>query len=452
MEDTIAAISTALGVGAISIVRLSGKEAIQIVNEIWKGSDLIKSPTHKIHYGKIVEKEKEIDEVLVSIMRAPNTYTGEDIVEINCHGGIATTNKILELVLEHGSRLARPGEFTERRFLNGKIDLIQAQGIKDLVDATTDEKRALAMNQLNGKVSSKIENLRQEILEKILAQIEVNIDYPEYEDIEQLTNEQILPELKNIKNKMQDILKESKNGVMIQQGIKTSIIGRPNVGKSSLLNALLGEEKAIVTDIEGTTRDIVEGEIVISGVPFHIIDTAGIRKSEQLVEQIGIKKSLEMIDQSELVLFVLNNHEKLTDQDRTILKKIENKNKIIIINKTDLKTNLEIDQLPKEECVFMSTLKEQGLDDLKEKMKELFHLEKIQTEDPTYLTNANSISFLKQAIASIDQAIDGISKNMPIDMVEIDIKKAWDELGLIIGKTYQDELINQLFSQFCLGK
>jgi len=325
MEDTIAAISTALGVGAISIVRLSGKEAIQIVNEIWKGSDLIKSPTHKIHYGKIVEKEKEIDEVLVSIMRAPNTYTGEDIVEINCHGGIATTNKILELVLEHGSRLARPGEFTERRFLNGKIDLIQAQGIKDLVDATTDEKRALAMNQLNGKVSSKIENLRQEILEKILAQIEVNIDYPEYEDIEQLTNEQILPELKNIKNKMKDILKESKNGVMIQQGIKTSIVGRPNVGKSSLLNALLGEEKAIVTDIEGTTRDIVEGEIVISGVPFHIIDTAGIRKSEQLVEQIGIKKSLEMIDQSELVLFVLNNHEKLTDQDRTILKKIEDK-------------------------------------------------------------------------------------------------------------------------------
>ena len=452
MEDTIVAISTALGVGAISIVRVSGKEAIDIVNKIFKGKDLTTAKTHTINYGKIIEKEKEIDEVLVSIMKAPNKYTGEDIVEINCHGGIATTNKILELVLENRARLARPGEFTERRFLNGKIDLIQAQGIKDLIDATSDEKRALAMNQLSGRVSSMIDDLRQEILEKILANIEVNIDYPEYEDIKKLTNEDILPNLIDIKNKMEKILQESKNGIMIQQGIKTSIVGRPNVGKSSLLNALLEENKAIVTDIEGTTRDIVEGEILVCGVPFHVIDTAGIRKSDQLVEQIGIQKSLELIEQSELVLFVLNNNEPMTEEDKSILKKLEHKNKIIIINKTDLPTKLELNGIPEKECVWISASNHTGIDQLKDKMKELFSLEKIKTEDPTYLTNANSISSLKNAITSIEQAIQGIEQEMPIDMVEIDIKNAWDELGIIIGKTYQDELINQLFSQFCLGK
>ena len=452
MEDTIAAISTALGVGAISVVRLSGSEAIQIVNKIFKGKDLTKVKTHTIHYGKVVEHGKEIDEVLVSVMKAPHTYTSEDIVEINCHGGIATTNKILELVLENGCRLARPGEFTERRFLNGKIDLIQAQGIKDLIDATSDEKRALAMNQLSGKVSSMIENLRQEILENILANIEVNIDYPEYEDIKKLTNEDILPNLQKIKKKMEDILKESRNGIMIQQGIKTSIVGRPNVGKSSLLNALLEENKAIVTDIEGTTRDIVEGEILVCGVPFHVIDTAGIRKSDHLVEQIGIQKSLDLIDQSELVLFVLNNNEPFTDEDRKILEKLEGKNKIVVINKTDLPTKIKLENIPEEDCVWISAGKQEGIQLVKDKMKEIFSLEKIQTEDPTYLTNANSISSLKNAITSIDQAIEGIHQEMPIDMVEIDIKNAWDELGYIIGKTYQDELINQLFSQFCLGK
>ena len=452
MEDTIAAISTALGIGAISIVRVSGKEAIEIVNQIFKSKNLTNVPSHTIHYGKIMDKNKEIDEVLVSVMKAPNTYTSEDIVEINCHGGIATTNKILELVLEHGARLARPGEFTERRFLNGKIDLIQAQGVKDLIAATTDEKRALAVNQLNGKVSSKIEQLRQEILEQIIANIEVNIDYPEYEDIKKLTNEDIFPKLINIKNKMNHILEESKNGIMIQNGIKTSIIGRPNVGKSSLLNTLLGENKAIVTEIEGTTRDIVEGEIIVSGIPFHIIDTAGIRKSDQLVEQIGIQKSFELIEKSELVLFVLNNNEELTEEDQKILEKLEGKNKIIIINKTDLPNKLNLEKNLLQESVMISALNETGIDDLKNKMKQIFHLEQIQTEDPTYLTNANSISFLKNAMTDIEQAIDGIKNNMPIDMVEIDIKNAWDNLGLIIGKTYQDELINQLFSQFCLGK
>ncbi|MBS7020912.1 MAG: tRNA uridine-5-carboxymethylaminomethyl(34) synthesis GTPase MnmE [Firmicutes bacterium] len=452
MEDTIVAISTALGVGAISIVRVSGKDSISIVNQIFDGKDLKKVNSHTIHYGKIVENKQEIDEVLVSVMKSPRTYTMEDIVEINCHGGIATTNKVLELLLTKGCRLARPGEFTERRFLNGKIDFIQAQGIKDLIDAKTDETRILALNQVNGKVSQMIEAIRQQILEKVVAQIEVNIDYPEYEDIKQLTNNDILPSLEEILNKMKKILAESRNGVMIKEGIKTSIIGRPNVGKSSLLNALIEENKAIVTDIEGTTRDIVEGEIRIDGISFHIIDTAGIRKSDNLVEQIGVQKSLELIENSELVLFVLNNNETLTQSDIEILDKLKEKETIIIINKKDLEQKLEIEKLPIKDCIFISALVQEGMEDVKNKMRELFQLEQIKTEDPTYLTNANSIAFLKNAISHIEDAIHGIEQDFPIDMVEIDVKTAWEELGSIIGKTYQDELIHQLFSQFCLGK
>ena len=323
--------------------------------------------------------------------------------------------------------------FTQNFYLLKKADFNNIHALKTIIDST--------------------ENITfKGILEDILANIEVNIDYPEYEDIKKLTNEDILPNLQKIKQKMEHILKESRNGIMIQQGIKTSIVGRPNVGKSSLLNALLEENKAIVTDIEGTTRDIVEGEILVCGVPFHIIDTAGIRKSDHLVEQIGIQKSLELIDQSELVLFVLNNNEPFTEDDRKIWNKLKDKNKIVVINKTDLPTKLQLHEIPEENCVWISAGKQEGINLVKEKMKEIFSLEHIQTEDPTYLTNANSISSLKNAITSIDQAITGIHQEMPIDMVEIDIKNAWDELGLIIGKTYQDELINQLFSQFCLGK
>ena len=450
MEDTIAAISTALGVGAISIIRISGPDSLNIVNNLFD-KDLTKAKTHTIHYGHIINNNQIVDEVLVSVMLAPKTFTKEDVIEINCHGGISTTNKVLELLLTTGARLAEPGEFTKRAFLNGRIDLTEAEGIMNLIEAKSDISRQLSINQLTGSVSNLIEDLRTDLI-NIISNIEVNIDYPEYEDIKKLTNEDIFPKLINIKNKMNHILEESKNGIMIQNGIKTSIIGRPNVGKSSLLNTLLGENKAIVTDIEGTTRDIVEGEIIVSGIPFHIIDTAGIRKSDQLVEQIGIQKSFELIEKSELVLFVLNNNEELTEEDQKILEKLEGKNKIIIINKTDLPNKLNLEKNLLQESVMISALNETGIDDLKNKMKQIFHLEQIQTEDPTYLTNANSISFLKNAMTDIEQAIDGIKNNMPIDMVEIDIKNAWDNLGLIIGKTYQDELINQLFSQFCLGK
>lgn len=451
MNDTIAAISTAMGVGAISIIRVSGKESISIVNQIFQGKDLTKVPTHTIHYGHIVEGKEIIDEVLVSVMKAPKTFTAEDVVEINSHGGIATTNKVLELVLQKGARLARPGEFSERAFLNGRIDLVNAEGIMDIINAKSETSRKLAINQLSGKVSNLIHDLRKKMVD-IIANVEVNIDYPEYDDIEVLTNEKILPKLNEIEEDMDKILKESNSGKLIKEGIQTSIIGRPNVGKSSLLNALLEEEKAIVTDIEGTTRDTVEGSFLLDGVEFHMIDTAGIRVSNDLVEQLGVQKSKELIQKSDLVLFVLNNNESLNEEEQTILKELQGKNFIILVNKTDLPQKLEIEKLPQEHLVKMSLQEKKGLETLKEEMKSIFQLGKLETQDLTYLTNARSISILKQAKETLQEVRRGIQNNVPIDMVEIDMKKVWSLLGEIIGETYTEELIDEMFRQFCLGK
>ena len=450
MKDTIAAISTALGVGAISIIRVSGNDAIKIVNSISKRKILETVDSHTITYDHIMEDGKVIDEVLISVMKAPRTFTCEDVVEINAHGGITTTNRILKELLKKGCRLAEPGEFTKRAFLNGRIDLTQAEGIMDLINSKTEKARNLAINQLDGKVSNLINELRNDIIQ-ILANIEVNIDYPEYEDIEELTNEKVRPMLDNLENKMKKILNESENGKLVREGIKTSIIGKPNVGKSSLLNRLLNEEKAIVTDIEGTTRDIVEGTIVIDGILLNMIDTAGIRETNDLVESIGVKKSMELIEKSDLVLYVLNNNDEITENELDILKKLENKNHIIVINKCDLESKLKLPDNTYN-IVKISALEDKGIDELKEKIKELYNFENIETEDLTYLTNARSISLLEKAYECLDSIKVGLDNNMPIDMVEIDIKDMWNILGEITGETYQDELIDQLFSQFCLGK
>lgn len=450
MKDTIAAISTALGVGAISIIRVSGNDAIKIANNITKRKVLETVDTHTITYDHIMEDDKVIDEVLISVMKAPRTFTCEDVVEINAHGGITTTNRILKVLLKNGCRLAEPGEFTKRAFLNGRIDLTQAEGIMDLINSKTEKARNLAINQLDGKVSNLIKDLRNDIIQ-ILANIEVNIDYPEYEDIEQLTNDKVKPMLDNLEKKMKKILNESENGKLVREGIKTSIIGKPNVGKSSLLNRLLNEEKAIVTDIEGTTRDIVEGTISIDGILLNMIDTAGIRETNDIVESIGVKKSMELIDKSDLVLYVLNNNDKITENELDILKKLENKNYIVVINKCDLESNLVLPDNIKN-VVKISALEDKGIDELKEKVKEIYNLENIETEDLTYLTNARSISLLEKAYDCLKEINNGLELNMPIDMVEIDIKEMWSILGEIIGETYQDELIDQLFSQFCLGK
>lgn len=455
MNDTIAAISTALGIGAISIIRVSGNDSIKIVNNIFKGKNLNLVDSHTINYGYIVENERIIDEVLVSVMRKPKTFTTEDVVEINCHGGITTTNKVLELLLMNGCRLAEPGEFTKRAFLNGRIDLLEAEAIGDLINSKSEKARAIAISQMQGKTSNMIRILRKKILE-VLANIEVNIDYPEYEDILVMNNEIVLPKIKEIENDIKKILSNSENGKIIKEGIKTIIIGRPNVGKSSLLNSLLDEEKAIVTDIAGTTRDIVEGQILIDGILLNLIDTAGIRKTDDIVEKIGVEKSYNLIDKANLIIYMLNNNEEINIEDIEILNRIKDKNYIIIINKMDLDNKLNIEKLSsiinQDNVIMMCINQNIGIDNLKEKIKDMFNLEMIETEDYNFLTNARSISILKETLIFISNIYIGIENNMPIDMVEIDIKKVWELLGEIIGETYQDELINQLFSQFCLGK
>ena len=449
MDDTIVAISTSLGVGAISIIRLSGEDSINIVNKIFKGKDLTTVPTHTIHYGYIVDNNEIIDEVLVSIMRTPKTYTKENIVEINCHGGISTTNKVLELVLSNGARLADPGEFTKRAFLNGRIDLVEADGIMNLISSKTETSRKMSINELSGKVSSLITGIRDDLIQ-IISNIEVNIDYPEYEDIEVLSNEKILPSINKIKDTLIKTIKESENGRIINEGINVGIIGRPNVGKSSLLNSLLEEQKAIVTDIEGTTRDIVEGQIKLNGVLLNIIDTAGIRETDNIVEQIGVEKSYKIIDKSDLIIFLLNNNEPLTKEDLQLYNKIKNKTHIIVLNKTDLKQ--VIDLTPIKEEVLKVSLLNNDASIILDKIKELFNLEKLETSDLTYLSNARSISLLKKSLNNISNAIDNINNNDPIDIVELELKDAWSTLGEIIGETYTDELLDELFSRFCLGK
>ena len=449
MNDTIAAISTTLGVGAIAIIRVSGDKAIDIVNKIFKGKNLKKVESHTINYGYIVDNGKEIDEVLVSVMKSPKTFTCEDVVEINTHGGIAITNKVLELLLTHGCRLAEPGEFTKRAFFNGRIDLIEAEGVMDLINSKTEKSRKLAINQVNGEVSKLIKNLRQQIIE-LLANIEVNIDYPEYEDIEIMTINKIKEKTQDIELKLKNILDKSKDSKLIKDGIKTIIIGSPNVGKSSILNRLLNENKAIVTDIAGTTRDIVEGTISIDGIVLNIIDTAGIRKTDDLVEKIGVKKSLDLIEEADLILYVLNNNEIITKDELLVLDKIKNKNNIVIVNKIDLDNKLDKSIL--DNYIELSVKDDIGIDKLRNKIKEMFNLDMIDKGDFTYLSSARSIALVKSALNSLESVNDGIKNNMPIDMVEIDLKQVWSILGEIIGETYSDELIDQLFSQFCLGK
>ena len=449
MEDTIAAISTAQGVGAISIIRVSGAFAIKIVSKIFSNKKFYDAPSHTIHYGYIMDGDEKVDEVLVTIMRAPKTFTKEDIVEINAHGGIMTTDKILELLLVNGCRLAEPGEFTKRAFLNGRIDLTEAEGVMDLLNSKTDISRKIALNQVGGKVSNMISKLRDE-LAGIIANIEVNIDYPEYEDIEEMTIDKINSNLSELESKIDKILKESKKGEVLTNGIKTAIVGKPNVGKSSLLNRLIGEDKAIVTDIKGTTRDSVEATLRIDNLILNLIDTAGIRKTDDVVESIGVDKSLKLIDASDLILFVVNYNEKLSGDDLVILDKLKGKNYITIVNKTDLEKKIDDEKL--SNVVYVSALNDDNIDEIGNKIKKLFNLEKIETTDLTYLTSARSGAILRKVLESVKAVRKGIEDNYPIDMVEIDLKDIWNLLGEIIGESYDEELLDQLFSRFCVGK
>ena len=451
MFDTICAISTTLGVGAISIIRLSGDKSIEIANKIFKGKDLTKVDSHTINYGYIIDGTEIIDEVLVSIMKAPKTYTKEDVVEINCHGGISTTNKILEILLLNGCRLAEPGEFTKRAFLNGRIDLIKAEAVGDLLNSETDKSRKLSINGLTGNITQMINEIRKKLV-SISANIEVNIDYPEYEDAIVLTNTLIKPKIISIKDDLEKLLKESQDGKIIKNGIDVAIVGKPNVGKSSLLNTLLEEEKAIVTNVAGTTRDIVEGKIVLNGIVLNLVDTAGIRNTDDIVEQIGVNKSKEIIEKSNLVILVLNNNEKISTEEIELINKLTNKNLIVYINKNDLESKIDLSKINCKNIVKGNTKNYKNLNELKSKIVEMFNLEKLENNNANYLSNSRQISIVKKAILSLENCLSEIDNNIEIDLLSIDIKECYDLLGEIIGETYKDELLDEIFANFCLGK
>ena len=451
--DTIAAISTPLGEGAIGIVRLSGTDSFAIAQKIFKGKDLNSVASHTLNYGHIVDPDKNeiLDEVMVGAMRSPKTFTREDIIEINTHGGIAVTNEILQLVIREGARLAEPGEFTKRAFLNGRVDLTQAEAVMDIIRAKTDKAMNIAVKQLDGSLSDLINNTRQEIL-NTLAQVEVNIDYPEYDDVEEATTEIIREKTSEFEALLTNLLKTARRGKILREGISTAIIGRPNVGKSSLLNNLLREEKAIVTDIEGTTRDVIEEYVNINGVPLKLVDTAGIRETEDIVEQIGVERSKKALKEADLVLLVLNASEPLTDQDRQLLEISQDSNRIILLNKVDLPEKIEIDQLP-EDHIKISVLKNQNIDQIEDRINALFFENAgLVEQDATYLSNARHISLIEKAVESLQAVNEGLALGMPVDLLQVDLTRTWEILGEITGDAAPDELITQLFSQFCLGK
>lgn len=440
MNDTIAAIATANASGAVSLIRISGEEAIPIVSEMI-GRDLSKQEGYTIVYGTVKEKGEPVDDVLVSIFRAPRSYTGEDVVELGCHGGLFITRKILSIVLGNGARLARRGEFTERAFLNGKMDLSQAEGVNDLINAKDEANARSAMHSMKGSVSKILKPLLED-LTQIIANIEVNIDYPEYDDVHQLTEEEILPRSEAWLKEIERVIDEAEKAVNIREGIDTVILGRPNVGKSSLLNALLEEDKAIVTDIAGTTRDIVEGTVRLDGITLNLIDTAGIRESDDIVEKIGIDRSLKALEKAELVIVVLDASEELTEEDQKLLELTKDKNRIVVFNKND-KKNVD-------EGISISAING-DVEELTNAIKEKYENELLIAEADT-LNNERQIGLAIQAKQSMESAIDTLHAGMELDLVTIDLEKAWTSLKEITGEVGKEDLLDEIFSRFCLGK
>lgn len=458
--DTITAISTPMGEGAIAIVRLSGDDAIMIADKVFRGVNgkrLKDVPSHTIHYGHIVDSRTDevIEEVMVSVMRAPKTFTRENVVEINCHGGLVSVNRVLQLILYSGARLAEPGEFTKRAFLNGRIDLSQAEAVMDLIRAKTDRAMNVAIGQMEGRLSKLIKKLRQEILE-VVAHVEVNIDYPEYDDVEEMTHKMLKEKAHYIRDELKKLLQTSHQGKILREGLSTVIIGRPNVGKSSLLNSFVQENKAIVTDIPGTTRDVIEEYVNVRGVPLRLVDTAGIRETEDIVERIGVERSRKVLKEADLILLVLNFADELTKEDEQLFEAVQGMDVIVIINKTDLEQKIDMEKVKElvkdHRIVTTSLLEDKGVDELEEAIAAMYFQGSIEAQDMTYVSNSRHIALISQALQAIEDVINGIEIGTPIDIIQIDLTRTWDLLGEIIGDSVQDGLINQLFSQFCLGK
>jgi tRNA modification GTPase len=457
LHDTIAAISTPLGEGGIAVIRVSGDDAIAVADRVFKGKrPLNKAATHTVHYGFIVDPAtgERIDEVLVTVMRAPRSFTMEDVVEVGCHGGIVAVRRVLETLLANGARLAEPGEFTKRAFLNGRIDLTQAEAVIDLIRSKSDRASALALKQVEGALSDKIRALR-ETLVSLMAHIEVNIDYPEH-DVEEMTNAHIRDTCRGLLDEVDRLLARSEQGKILREGIVTAIVGKPNVGKSSLLNTLIRENKAIVTDIPGTTRDVIEEYITIRGIPLKLLDTAGIRDTTDVVEKIGVERSRSALAEADLILLVLNYNEPLAEDEVRLIDELRDKQTIVVVNKTDLPQRLDLeyvrDRFAEDRIVPISVKSGRGLEQLEETISRLFFSGEIEGDDSTFVSNIRHIQLLKQAKRSLEEALDGAERWMPIDMIQIDLRSAWEQLGEIIGDAVAESLIDQIFSQFCLGK
>ncbi|ANF95078.1 tRNA uridine-5-carboxymethylaminomethyl(34) synthesis GTPase MnmE [Paenibacillus bovis] len=457
ISDTIAAIATAVGEASISVIRVSGPEAVQEVDAIFKGRiPLQQADSHTVHYGFIMDSAsgEKVEEVLVTIMRAPRSFTMEDVVEISSHGGVVAVRRVMDILLQQKIRIAEPGEFTKRAFLNGRIDLSQAEGVIDLIRSKSDRAFTVALKQVEGKLSRQIKPLQQTLIET-LAHIEVNIDYPEH-DVESFTSELIKEKSAEVMKAIDELLRTANEGKILREGITTAIVGRPNAGKSSLLNALAQDNRAIVTDIPGTTRDVIEEFVSINNIPLKLLDTAGIRETMDIVEKIGVERSRSAVNEADLLLLVLNSSEPLNEDELELLEQIRDRQVIVIMNKIDLPRQLDMDQLlqyvQEDSIVPMSIVNEEGIDRLEQAISSLFFGGKLEAADMTYVSNVRHIGLLKQARQSLVDAYEAADQLIPIDMIQIDVRLAWEQLGEIIGDSAPDSLIDQIFSQFCLGK
>lgn len=457
IDDTIAAIATAPGEGGIGIIRISGEKSLQVAQSIFKSKSgkMIKDYNARtLIYGTVVGNEKVIDEVLVAYMKGPNSYTAEDVIEINCHGGFISVKKILELILSKDVRLAEAGEFTKRAFLNGRIDLSQAEAIIDVIKSKTDMAHEVAQSQLEGSLAKKIKDLRMNVTE-VLAHLEVSIDFAE-EDVEEITYQTLEEKALELRNEIKKLYDTAESGKILRDGLKTVIVGKPNVGKSSLLNSILGENRAIVTDIAGTTRDVIEEFVNIKGIPLKIVDTAGIRETEDVVEKIGVEKSRESFSTADLVIMVLDASRKLSEEDMEILESLKNKKTIVLLNKMDLEPQIELEKIEEfinsEDIIKISALKHQGIEELQDKIEAMVYHGSVKNSSNLMITNSRHKDALFKAYESINDAISAIEQRMPYDFIEVDFKNIWDYLGYINGDTVREDLLDTIFANFCIGK